>query len=347
MRWITAVALAVLGIGLSAAGAQTVVPNSVSYEGTTGPGRGKHIVLVAGDQEYRSEEALPALARILARHYGFKTTVIFPVDPATGYIDVNSSFMQGLDVLRSAELLVLGLRFRDYADDQMQHIADYLQRGGPIVALRTSTHAFEIRRPEARFLAWSHANRDPAFRGGFGRQILGETWVSHYGTNHVQYSRLRTVNGYDQPHAILTGVKQMFMQSGGYTADPMPDSDVLVLGEILDGPSPTADRVAGKKPMPVAWTRTYRYEGGQPGRVFTTTHGASEDFLNDGFRRMVVNAALWAVGLEAAIAPTSPIGFVGPFKPSPYSFGGSVRETKPEELSGWTSPIPARAPPPR
>jgi hypothetical protein len=31
------------------------------YEGEAGPGQGKHIVLIASDHEYRSEEALPAL----------------------------------------------------------------------------------------------------------------------------------------------------------------------------------------------------------------------------------------------------------------------------------------------
>ena len=285
------------------------------------------------------------LARILARHFGFKTTVVFSIDPQTGVIDVNSNHMSGLEVLRTADLLFLGLRFRDYPDDQMQHIAEYLKRGGPVLGLRTSTHAFEIRRPEAKFLAWNHANKDAAFQGGFGRQVLGETWVSHYGTNHVQFSRLLTVSGYDGTHPILTGVSRMFMQSGGYTADPLPDSSILALGEILSGPSPTAERVPTKKQMPVAWTRTYTYEGGPRGRVFTTTHGASEDFLNDGFRRLVVNAALWCVGLEAAIAPTSNIAFVGPYKPSPYAFKGAVRDMKPSELEGWTSPIPTKAPP--
>ena len=57
-------------------------PHLVVYEGTKGPGAGKHIVLLAGDHEYRSEESLPALARILAQRYGFKCSVFFTVDPA-------------------------------------------------------------------------------------------------------------------------------------------------------------------------------------------------------------------------------------------------------------------------
>src|SRR4249920_2201551 len=55
--------------------------------GGEGPGKGKSIVLVSGDEEYRSEEALPQLARILAKHHGFTCTVLFAIDKETGEID--------------------------------------------------------------------------------------------------------------------------------------------------------------------------------------------------------------------------------------------------------------------
>ena len=51
--------------------AQNDNPNTVVWEGEKGPGKGKHIVFIAGDHEYRGEETLPALARIMAKHYGF------------------------------------------------------------------------------------------------------------------------------------------------------------------------------------------------------------------------------------------------------------------------------------
>ncbi len=59
------------------------------YEGAGGPGEGKEIVLVSGDEEYRSEEALTQLGRILAKHHGFKCTVVYAIDPKTGVIDNN------------------------------------------------------------------------------------------------------------------------------------------------------------------------------------------------------------------------------------------------------------------
>ena len=66
------------------AGAAAQNPHLVVYEGRQGPGAGKHIVLLAGDHEYRGEETLPALARILARRYGFTCSVFFTTDPRPG-----------------------------------------------------------------------------------------------------------------------------------------------------------------------------------------------------------------------------------------------------------------------
>jgi hypothetical protein len=315
-------------------------PHLVTYVGGEGPGRGKHIVLLAGDHEYRSEEALPALARILARHYGFTCSVFITIDPKTGFIEPGSSDMSGLDVLNRADLLVVALRFQDFPDAEMQHIADYLDRAGPVVGLRTATHAFQIKRPEAKFRKFDWQAGE-GYTGGFGRQILGETWVSHYGTNHVQSSRL-LLQPDQTAHPILRGVKDIWVQSGGYTAAPIAGSQVLAKGLILNGMSPDSPSATDKEQQPVAWYRTYTSGSGKTGRVFTTTHGASQDLLNDGFRRMVVNACLWALGMENSIQPDGDVGFVGPYNPSPFSFGGHVKGVKPGDLSGWDTPIPPR-----
>lgn len=317
-------------------------PHLVVYEGGRGPGAGKHIVLLAGDHEYRSEESLPALARILARRYGFKCSVFFTTDPKTGFIEPGSSHISGLEALRTADLLVVFLRFQDFPDAEMQHIVDYLDRGGPVVGFRTATHAFQIQRPDAKFLKYTWKGVD-GYAGGFGRQVLGETWVSHYGKNHAQSSRL-LLQADQASHPILRGVKDVWVQSGGYTASPIEGSHILAMGQILEGMTPDSPPAAGKDTMPVAWYRTYTSPSGKSGRVFTTTHGASEDLLNDGFRRMAVNACLWAAGLEAAIRPDSNIAFVGPYQPTTYNFSGFVKGVKPADLAGWDSPILPRAP---
>jgi type 1 glutamine amidotransferase len=313
-------------------------PHLVTYSGEKGPGAGKHIVFLAGDHEYRSEETLPALARMLAKHYGFKCSVFITTNPQTGFIEPGSSDMSGLEVLKTADLLVIALRFQDFPDAEMQHIADYLDRGGPVVGLRTATHAFQIKRPDAKFLKF-HWQGGEGYPGGFGRQILGETWVSHYGRNHAQSSRL-LLQPEEASHPILRGVKDVWAQSGGYTAAPIEGSHILAKGQILDGMTPDSPAARDKSEQPVAWYRTYTATPGKPGRVFTTTHGASEDLLNDGFRRMVVNACLWAAGLENSIRPDGDISFVGPYHPTTFAFGGYVKGVRPADLSGWDSPIP-------
>src|SRR5947209_9650442 len=98
--------LATLLAGLAAAPTEAADP-WVVYEGGDGPGKGKHIVLISGDEEYRSEEALPQLGKILARRHGFKCTVLFPIDPATGTINPDISNIPGTQALANADLMIL------------------------------------------------------------------------------------------------------------------------------------------------------------------------------------------------------------------------------------------------
>src|ERR1051325_3881477 len=150
----------------------------VVYEPGRGPGAGRHIVFLSGDEEYRSEEALPMLAKILARRHGFKCTVLFPIN-AEGLIDpVTTTNIPGIDALDRADLCVMSLRFRELPDSQMKHFVDYVNAGKPIVALRTSTHAFQYKEHQkSPFAKWDCRNQE--WPGGFGQQVLGETWVSH------------------------------------------------------------------------------------------------------------------------------------------------------------------------
>ncbi len=311
-------------------------PSLVVFEGTQGPGVGKHIVFIAGDEEYRSEESLPAMARILAKHYGFKCSVFFCVNEKTGFIDKNSSNIHGLEALKTADLMFVFLRFRHFADDQMQHIVDYTERGGPVIGLRTSTHAFKLSK-DNKFFKYT-TKGTPEFKGGFGRQILGETWVGHYGRNHQQSSRLQ-LEEKNAGHPVLIGVKNAWVQCGGYNADPIEGSTILARGVILNGMKPDAPADPKKEVLPVCWVREYTAGSGKKGRAFCTTHGASEDITNDGFRRMLVNASLWTMGMEKEIKADLPIDLVGPYQPTTFSFGGGVKGVKPADLSGWESPI--------
>jgi hypothetical protein len=307
----------------------------VVYEGGNGPGAGKHIVLVSGDEEYRSEEALPQLAKILSKRHGFKCTVLFAIGEDGG-IDPNRSNIPGLEALDTADLMVIFTRFRDLPDGQMKHVVDYLDRGGPIVGLRTATHAFNIKKGKT-YEKYSFNSGAKGWDGGFGRQVLGETWVDHHGQHGRQSTRGIVVEGQEK-NPILRGIKSgdVWGPTDVYTVHlPLPgDSKPLVLGEVLTGMKPTDPPLAGKKNdpmMPVAWTKTYTSELGRTGRVFCTTMGASQDLLTEGTRRMLVNACYWAVGLEDKIPVKSEVALVGDYEPSPFKFGGFKKGVKPSD----------------
>ncbi|MHC4432683.1 MAG: hypothetical protein ACYTBS_12660, partial [Planctomycetota bacterium] len=93
----------------------------VVMEGRNGPGKGKHIVFLVGDEEYRSEDSMPQLAKILAAHHGFKCTVLFAINKETGEIDPQTlDNIPGLEALKKADMMVMFLRFRELPDEQMK-----------------------------------------------------------------------------------------------------------------------------------------------------------------------------------------------------------------------------------
>src|SRR5262249_30108944 len=133
----------------------------VAFEGGDGPGKGKHVVLVSGDEEYRSEETLPQLAKILAKHHGFQCTLLFAINPT------QSNNSPGLEARQSADLLVIFTRFRDLPDKQMKYLADYIESGRPVIGLRTATHAFDLKGSKT-YAKYTWGNKDKDYDGGFG-----------------------------------------------------------------------------------------------------------------------------------------------------------------------------------
>jgi len=300
------------------------------------PGNGKHIVLVSGDDEYRSEEGLPQLAKILSTRHGFRCTVLYAIDPKDGTIkpDLHTN-IPGLEALDTADLMVLLIRFRDLPDSQMKHIVDYVESGRPIIGLRTATHAFDLKSsPTYAKYSWNSKEWD----GGFGRQVLGETWIDHHGHHGKQSTRGIFVKG-EQNHPILRGIRDgdIWGPSDVYEVRlPLPgDSRPLVLGQVLEGMHASDPPAQGKQndPMlPVAWVKTYKGVRGKTARVFTTTMGASQDLLNEGVRRMIVNACYWALGMEARIPARTNVDLVGDYHPLPFGFGTYRKGVKPADL---------------
>ncbi len=299
----------------------------VTDRGDGESGKGKQIVLISGDEEYRSEEFLPQLGKILARRHGFTCTVLFAVDPKDGTIDPdNRNNIPGLEVLKNADLVIISTRFRDLPDEQMRYIDQYVKSGRPIIGIRTATHAFSIP-PGRKYAKYSFDSRQ--WDGGFGRQILGETWIDHHGHHGFESTRGIIAKGMER-NPIVRGCGDIWVPTDVYAVRlPLPaDCKPLVLGQVLEGMKPTDKPVAGPKNnplMPVAWTKTYKGAGGQIGRVFTTTMGSAQDFQSEGLRRLLVNAAYWCVGLEAKIPAKANVDLVGQYRALPIG-GGRFRK---------------------
>ncbi|MDB5312549.1 MAG: Trehalose utilization [Gemmataceae bacterium] len=307
----------------------------IVLDGKDGIGKGKHVVLVSGDQEYRSEETIPQLAKILATRHGFKVTVLFTVDPKDGTIDPNINNIPGLEALKTADLMVIFTRFLNLPDDQMRYVAEYVESGKPVVGLRTSTHAFNIP-GDRKYAKYGNGSGVKGWEGGFGRVVLGEKWVAHHGNHGKEGTRGIIAKGQEE-HPILKGIKpgDIFGTTDVYTAKPPAESTILVYGQVTKTLEPDSAPVEGAKNdpmMPVAWTKTYKGESGTEGRAFNTTMGASQDFVYEGTRRMVVNACLWAVGLEGKIPDKTGVELVGEYKPTPFKFGGHKKDVKPADL---------------
>jgi len=236
--------------------------------------------------------------------------------------------------------MILMTRFRDLPDEQMRHIVRYVEAGRPILGIRTATHAFAI--PAGKTYAKYSGDfkgmdaKEKEWEGGFGRRILGEKWIAHHG-HHGKESTRGVIAPDAKGHPIVRGCEDIWTPTDVYAVRlPLPgDSKPLVLGQVLSGMKPTDGRVEGSKNtpmMPVAWVKTYPGIDGRPGRVFTTTMGSSQDLLSEGFRRLLVNASYWCVGLEEKIPARADVKLVGEYQPSPFSFMGKFqRGVKPSD----------------
>ncbi|MDE0863873.1 MAG: ThuA domain-containing protein [Rubripirellula sp.] len=329
--------LCMIGLSAHKASGQSVSP--VKYAGNPDVAKNKHLVFVASDHEYRGEETLPAMARILAKHHGFDCTVLFGVD-ANGEVKAGESNIPGLEALESADGLIMFTRFQALPDEQMKYIDAYLKRGGPVMGLRTSTHGFRYGKQESAYSKYDFQAKTKGYEKGFGHQVLGQTWVGHYGRNHKQSTRI-TVIPEQSEHPILKGVKKIHVQCGGYNAVPQDDWNILTMAQPLMSMNIDGEPDSSKPPMASEWTREYTADDGSKARVFTSLYGASEDILNDGYRQMLVNATYWMVGLEGKIDPSVSIAFVGKYQPNTFRGGGYARGVKPEVYNGFESPIPA------
>ena len=293
----------------------------LTIEGQAGLGKGQHIVFVTGEEYYRSEEGLSMFAQIMARHHGFRCTVLFAIDPASGHINPNrNNNIPGLAVLETADLMVIFARFRELPDADMKHIVDYVNAGKPVLGIRNATHAFRYSpQSTSPYKSWDWQSKD--WVGGFGQQILGDTWIAHYGKFQKE-ATLAQVNATQRSHPVLRGVADtIFCHTDVNSVERLTAHEVVLIhGQVLSGLKPTDPPVTDNRKdtrMPFAWFKTYTAPSGKQGRSFTTTAGASVDWLSEDLRRLMANAMLSLTGHEKEIPDQTNVSFIDDYNPKP------------------------------
>jgi type 1 glutamine amidotransferase len=243
---------------------------------TTSAPRKPHVVFVTGDHEYSSEATMPIIAAALERSYGLRATVLKSSPDENGETDI-----PGLEALADADLAVLFLRWRQLPKEQLAHLEKYLNAGKPVVAFRTTTHAFNY--PKGHPLELWNAFA-AAYLGGPPGWGNGHT---HYG--HTSSTDVSVIPA-AADHPILKGVEPNFhVTSWLYHVRPdypPADATLLLMGKSVNPEKKNAVE------NPVAWT----WQNKAGGKVFMTTLGHPADFKVESMQRLTINGIHWALG---------------------------------------------------
>ncbi len=288
----------------TAAHASDNSPNIAHLEGLEGK---PHVVFVTGDEEYRSEETMPMLARILHRDHGFTVSVCFAL--TDGVIDPNrSDNIEGLEILADADMMVVNTRFRRLPDDQLEHITTFAESGKPMAGFRTATHAFRYGGGNVMDREWP-------------QQVFGLPWIRHHGGANSTDALIVGENA-DPP--VLRGVEPFHARSWLYHADTLLDSATpLITGRAVRGAEPGGEHFSD--PHTIAWVHYYEGEHGKS-RVFFTTLGHPYDFKDESMRKLSINGILWALGMEDEIPEDGANAeFAAEYQPNNSGFGNEYK----------------------
>jgi hypothetical protein len=314
----------------------------LSYPGKEGPGKGKKVVLIAADQEYRSEQAMPMLAKLLSVHHGFDCTVLFGVN-GKGEVDptlpvykekgkekeFKEHHIPGLEHLASADLVVFFSRLLTLPMAERELIVTYVDSGKPVISLRTGNHGFLGALPykiNGKQVNW-------------GEDVLGGTFRGHHGRWMADSTRGILV-AEQKGHPVLSGVSDIWGDTDVYRTYKegagLPEGcTALVWGQPLTGRNPDDPPNEKLEPLPVAWVKPWVTSEGKTARVFHCTMGSATDLKSAGLRRLVANAVYWGMGLEASISPTSCVDIVGDYAPLKSGFNYKALGVEPKPVSAY------------
>lgn len=285
--------------------------------GEKGPGEGKHVVLIAAEQEYRAEQALPMLARTLAKHHGFHCTVLFltneeglvdPTMPSPFKNPERKSLVPGMEHLAKADALIWMSRFLQLPQKDLNHLYSYFDSGKPILAIRTANHGlWRDNKP------YQVNGKDVSLE-----KLLGGKFMGHHG-GWKREATSGIINPETKEHPILRGVKDVWGTTDVYRCHKdgkVPkDCTLLLSGQPMKSLKRDAPANKEKEALPIAWTKNWVGNAGLSSPIFHFTMGSAKDFENEGVRRLTINALYWGVGLADKIDTKSSVEIVGDYQP--------------------------------
>tara|TARA_R110002096_G_scaffold233229_8_gene423253 strand:+ start:415 stop:1158 length:744 start_codon:yes stop_codon:yes gene_type:complete len=227
---------------------------------------GPHLVFVIGEKEYGTHESLPAFFESDLKPAGYTATFI-TAPPEEG---VRDDFSGLAKALKKADACFISARRRAPAAKDMQALKQFVADGKPLIAIRTSSHAFHLKGapiPDGHEL-WEEF--DPA--------ILGGNYDGHYREEIATMSVAEEA----KDHPIFKGLGKLPTSDKLYRNAPLAESTTLLLTGTIEG----------QAPEPTAWTNTV---GDNNAKIFSTSLGQLSDFENTEFRKFIKNAIDWAV----------------------------------------------------
>ena len=232
-----------------------------------------HLVMVIAEDEYKTWETLPPFA---IAHLGkdFRISTVFGNEK-----DLND--LPGIEVLAGADVALVSVRRRVLPKAQLEVIRKHVASGKPVVAIRTSSHAFSPRqgKPPEGSDAWPE----------FDAEVLGGNYKGHHGAPKPGGPRvLAWVAPGAEKHPILAGwpAGETALTSSLYKTSPLsPSATVLLMGKV-EGVEPHE---------PVAWIHA-RKDGG---KTFYASPGGPDDFKLEAYARLLSNGVRWAAGVPA------------------------------------------------
>ena len=208
-------------------------------------------------------------------------------------------------------------------------IVKYIDSGKPFIALRTANHGFIAELPYK--INGKQVN--------LGREILGGEFMGHHGRWHADLTR-GTIVPEQRDHPILIGVRNIWGDSDVYRTykegTSLPAScTALVWGQPLMGRNPDDAPNPELEPLPIAWFINWQTSEGKFTRVFQCTMGSGTDLQSAALRRLIINAAYWAVGIESSITATRSTDIVGIYKPLESGFNYAELGVMPKPVSAY------------